>query len=108
MEFAGKVRCGSLGPCVLTRGPKRDLRADYPDRLSWVETLQSRESNPFCFPAPPRLTLGELEPLAGALLAVLLPLVSPWVTGQESEFLQFAAKLRIEFHQRPGNSQTGS
>jgi hypothetical protein len=68
-----------------------------PEPLSWVETMQSRERNSL-LTTPPELTLGELEPLAGALLAVLLPLVSARVARQESELLQFAAKFRIEFH----------
>ena len=40
------------------------------------------------------LALGELEPLAGALLAVLLALVLARIARQEAEFLQLGRAVR--------------
>jgi len=53
------------------------------------------------------LSFGELEPLAGALLSVLLSFVRARVAGQKAELLQPGPQFRIEFHQGPGNAQTG-
>src|SRR5204862_2072077 len=54
----------------------------------------------------PSLTFGELEPLACALLAVLLPFVRARVARQEAKLLQSRPQFCVELHQRPGNSQT--
>ena len=52
--------------------------------------------------APPRVDESSrrsvpLEPAAGALLPVLLALVSARITGEESHAFQLAAKLDVEF-----------
>src|SRR6185437_4884196 len=47
----------------------------------------------------PNLALRELEPLASALLAILLALVFAGVSSQQARFLQRSAELRVKFHQ---------
>src|SRR5579883_1978078 len=54
------------------------------------------------------LTFGELEPLAGALLTVLLPLVCARVASEEAEFLQTRTQFGVELHQSSCNTKTGS
>src|SRR5947209_2687538 len=53
----------------------------------------------------PVLSLGELEPFACALLAVLLAFVGTRVPRQEPELFQFTAQLGIEFDERAGDTQ---
>src|SRR5438270_13544751 len=58
-------------------------------------------------PGSQGLTLGELEPLAGALLAVLLPFVLTRVASEEPELLQPSPQFGVELHQCPGDAQPG-
>jgi len=51
------------------------------------------------------LSLGELEPLASAFLAVLLALVFPRIAGQKTSFLQRTTQFGVELNQCPGNTQ---
>jgi len=51
------------------------------------------------------LPFGELEALAGALLTVLLPLMSASVARKQTESLQFTAELGVELNQRAGNAE---
>lgn len=55
----------------------------------------------------PRLALGELEALAGALLAVLLAFVRARIARKETKFLQLRTKFAIELQQRTRNTQPG-
>ena len=54
-----------------------------------------------------KLAFGELEPLAGALLTILLSLVRARITGQVPGFLQARTKFGIELNQSAGNAQSG-
>src|SRR3974390_1993396 len=54
-----------------------------------------------------RLALGELEPPASALLAVLLPFVLTGVPGQESELLQTSTQFGVEFDQGARDAEPG-
>src|SRR6266481_6941457 len=49
--------------------------------------------------------LGELEPLASALLPILLALVLARVAREESQLLQFRAQLGVELQKSPRDSQ---
>ena len=51
------------------------------------------------------LALGELEPAAGALLAVLLPLVHPSVATQVPQFFKLTAQFGVEFQESAGNTE---
>src|SRR5215831_3856726 len=51
------------------------------------------------------LTLRELEPLASALLAVLLALMLARVTGEEPKLLQLPAQFRVKLEQRTGDAE---
>ncbi len=70
----------------------------------WQETVNTRAARR-CLghSARPRvmynLPLGELEPLAGALLTVLLAFTLARIAGQETGLLQGAAKLSVELNQ---------
>src|SRR6266568_3861412 len=70
-----------LANCLLkylrARDPKRDLRAHAKNGLAFRE----------------------LEPLAGALLAVLFPLALPCVPREVTELLEPGPQLRVELHQ---------
>src|ERR1035438_6370716 len=98
------------------RGPKRDLRstgkrkaAEYgPDHpVHRVRICKARKVEQI--PRLPGLTrilsFGELEPLAGALLAVLLSLVRARVASEEAQLLEPASQFGVELHQSPGNAQ---
>src|SRR5579872_2770330 len=62
----------------------------------------------FRLPPGPMETLafGELEPLARALLAVLLALVLARISSQEAKLLEPGPQFRVELHQGPRNTQT--
>src|ERR1700733_6957997 len=84
------------------RDPKRDLRnAKYGRLHSFGAQIETRapptEKNP--------LPLGELEPLASALLAVLLALVLPRIACQKTRFLQGTTQFGVELHQGAGNTE---
>jgi len=51
------------------------------------------------------LAFGELEALAGALLAVLLAFVRARIAREETELLQLSAEFRVELAQRTGNAE---
>src|ERR1700716_4360828 len=51
------------------------------------------------------LPLGELEPLAGALLTVLLALMLAGIASQKTELLELATQFGIELHQSPGDTE---
>jgi hypothetical protein len=53
-----------------------------------------------------KLAFRELEPLASALLSVLLALVLAGVTGEEAGLLELRAKFPIEFDQGARDSET--
>ncbi len=53
-----------------------------------------------------RLTFGELETLAGALLTVLLPLMFTSVAREETELLQFRTQFGVKFDKGTGNPET--
>src|SRR5882724_4275325 len=57
---------------------------------------------------PKRLALRELEPLAGALLTVLLALLDTRITGQQAVSLQCLAELDVELEQCTCNSKLHS
>ena len=67
------------------------------ERAATAPTLQTSRGT---------LTFGELEPLARALLPVLLPLMLPRIAGQKAELLQLRPQFHIEFHQGSGDAQT--
>src|SRR4029079_17503098 len=52
------------------------------------------------------LSFGVLEPLSGALLAVLLALFHSGVAGEQTFLLQRGAERLAQAHQRPGDSMT--
>ena len=52
------------------------------------------------------LPFGELEALAGALLTVLLPLMSARIARKQTEPFQLTAQLGIEFNQCPGYTES--
>ena len=54
---------------------------------------------------PKQLAFGELEPLAGAFLSVLLALMLARIAGEKTGFLQLRPQLPIEFDQGTGNAQ---
>src|SRR5258708_2664768 len=56
---------------------------------------------------PKKLALRELEPLASALLTVLLTLNLTGVASKKSQFLQLGSQFDIELQQSPSNSQLG-
>jgi hypothetical protein len=47
----------------------------------------------------------KLEPLTGALLAILLTLVLPGITGQKASLLERAAELGVELDQSAGDTE---
>src|SRR5580704_8383256 len=54
-----------------------------------------------------RLTLRELESLAGAFLPVLLTLMLTRIAREHAQLLQFPAQLRVELDQCASNTQLG-
>src|SRR5580704_4238702 len=54
---------------------------------------------------PKRLAFGELEPLASALLSVLLALMLAGITGEEAGLFEFRPEFSIEFDQRAGDTE---
>ena len=53
-----------------------------------------------------RLAFGELEPLASALLTVLLALVLARITGEEASLLELGPKFPIKLNQGAGDTET--
>jgi hypothetical protein len=53
-----------------------------------------------------KLTLGELEPLTGTLLTVLLAFVFPRIASEKASLLEAGPKFTVEFDQSARNSQT--
>jgi len=51
-----------------------------------------------------QLAFGELEALAGSLLSILLALLGPRITGEETGLLQLLAKLTVELAERTRNT----
>src|SRR3954471_593265 len=92
MDIAGK-----LPPSRLKKAPRRVQSGICGRKQKWAVT----GPGPFV-----RLTFGELEPLAGALLAVLLPLVRPRIACQKAELFQPGPQLRVELHQGPCHAKT--
>jgi len=52
------------------------------------------------------LALGELEPLPGAFLSVLLTLLGPWVAGKKSGLLELLPQLTVELAEGSGDAVT--
>src|SRR3954466_4827395 len=77
-------------------------QAKGPEQLLRALSLPCR---PGPWPRARRLPLAELEPPAGAALAVLLPLLHPAVAGEEPAVPQCAFGRRVELDQRPGHAQ---
>src|SRR5215471_5451122 len=107
IDIAGKMPPDYITCHTKTRAVQSEICAV---RYSRLVELGSNIAEPEAENAsgPRGLTLGELEPLAGALLTVLLALMTTRVASQEAEFLEFSAQFRVELHQCTGNPQTGS
>jgi len=60
----------------------------------------------FCSETVRRLTLGELEALAGAWLTSLLPFLHAWVTCEEAEWLDQLAVLWVHLGKGAGDRVT--
>ena len=73
---------------------------------SWND-CKTRERRTTRVPASRNLAFGELEPLAGAFLAVLLALVLARDRGSGSRASSACPQFRVELHQSPGDAQTG-
>src|SRR5437879_1050796 len=95
MDIAGKL-------------PPKILRESLPP--SWPQptygVLAARDPKRDLHAACRRLAFGELKTLTSALLAVFLPLAFPCVAREKPELLEPGTQLRVELHQRPGDSQT--
>src|SRR2546429_333567 len=95
MDIAGKL-------------PPKILRESLPP--SWPQptygVLAARDPKRDLHAACRKLAFGELKTLTSALLAVFFPLAFSCVAREISELLEPGTQLRVELHQRPGETQT--
>lgn len=101
--FRGARSYDLSSPFARTGGPKTAHIRTITQRTA----IEENGTPKFGETSKSKLTLGELEPLASALLTVLLALMLARVTGQKACRLQLAAQLRIELDQSARDAEPG-
>src|ERR1700734_1062189 len=109
LRAAEPLRIAIPVPAPRGSGRIEHLKTNHSYGLSWLRLYSPHAGLP-----PPAETLPatslhfplrELEPLAGALLSVLLAFFAARVPADHALALQFLAQLSIELHQGPGDSE---